>query len=228
MSDPSTPESMDEAIDWLMRDLPRDQLREIADMSKDDAVGLHRSLGMYIRNNLGLWGDTEKLCASMGLRRRVPAEYLSGPIIEQLWERLQKHPDYKWKPANKSADWCLLCGISAASALTRAHAHDGVPGHPDRTFKLCWTCHRLYDHDVVSSEEVLRAEQACHGGQRPDATAWFRRVEADLLDGERAVNKARQHKNAQIRAGLTVRLRNRAKKAWRTRKENESRLVKAV
>ncbi len=119
-------------------------------------------------------------------------------------------------------DGCILCGIQVASALTNAHAHEGTKGYPDRTFRLCWTCHRMYDHDILSTAEVVEAEKAWEAGAQPDATTLHRRIQADLANDTRTVNKARQHKDAAKRAGLTRRLSSRAKKAWITRNKNKA------
>ena len=120
-----------------------------------------------------------------------------------------------------SSDGCVLCGLQIASCLTNAHAHEGTDGYPNRTFRLCWSCHRMYDHDIIATNELLEAEMAWGQGDRPDATGLHRQIEADLAGGLRTVNKARQHKGAAQRAGRTRRLSNRAKRAWATRRSRE-------
>lgn len=115
-------------------------------------------------------------------------------------------------------DGCILCGLTVASALTNAHAHEGSEGWPKRIFRLCWTCHRMYDHDIIKTAELITAEAAWAVGDQPDATRLHRRIEAELASGLRIVNKARQHKGAAERAGRTRRLSLRAKKAWLSRK----------
>lgn len=121
----------------------------------------------------------------------------------------------------KSRPGCVTCGITVPSALTKAHVHEGFPGHPDRTFSLCWTCHRLYDHDIISSVEVEEAERAWQCGLTPDATQWFRRIEQEIADGTRAANKARQHKGGAARAVKKKKARARAIIAWKTRKARQ-------
>jgi len=80
----------------------------------------------------------------------------------------------------------------------------------------------MYDHDILSTAEVVEVENAWAAGALPDVTVLHRRIEAELESGIRIVNKARQHKDAAKRAGLTRRLSNRAKKAWATRNKNSS------
>jgi len=102
-------------------------------------------------------------------------------------------------------DGCILCGLQVLSCLTNAHAHEGAEGHPDRTFRLCWSCHRMYDHDIISTEEVLAAEEAWARGARPDAAQLHRQIENDLINQRRIVNKARQYGDGPQKAGRTRR-----------------------
>lgn len=90
-----------------------------------------------------------------------------------------------------------------------------------RTFRLCWSCHRMYDQDSLSTAEVVAEEAAWATGETPDETALHRCIEADLASGGRTTNKARQHKGAAKRAGRTRGLSNRAKKAWATRQKDD-------
>jgi hypothetical protein len=119
-------------------------------------------------------------------------------------------------------DGCVLCGLTVRSALTNAHAHAGSYEDPDRVFRLCWTCHRMYDHDIIRTAEVAAAEAAWAAGLRPDATSLHRRIEAELASGLRLVDKSRQHKGAATRAGQTRGRSNRARRAWATRRKNSA------
>ena len=80
------PETIDQAVDELLRVLPKDNTAEITAMSKDDLIALHFGLGMWIRNNLGLWGGNRKLLQATGKEHPDDA---SGVIIDALWQRLQ-------------------------------------------------------------------------------------------------------------------------------------------
>jgi hypothetical protein len=55
-------------------------------------AGYHFGMGMWIRNNYGLWGKNEALRASCGDARMHP-DNCSGIIIKRLWERLQSIPN---------------------------------------------------------------------------------------------------------------------------------------
>jgi hypothetical protein len=55
-----------------------------------------------------------------------------------------------------------VCGLAISELLTDARLHGS-----HRTARLCWTCHRAYDIDVLTTEEVLAADHRA-------VTAWER------------------------------------------------------
>lgn len=67
--------------------LPAGEKAKIAAMSQDDLVALHLGLGMWIRNNLGLWSENSALLESA--RAQNPDD-ASVVIIEALWRRLRE------------------------------------------------------------------------------------------------------------------------------------------
>lgn len=67
--------------------LPDGEKAKIAAMSQDDLFALHLGLGMWIRNNLGLWSENSALLESA--RAQNPDD-ASVVIIEALWRRLQE------------------------------------------------------------------------------------------------------------------------------------------
>lgn len=86
-------------------------------------------------------------------------------------------------------DCCCMCGLAIPELLTNAHLHGSR-----RTVRLCWTCHRAYDIDILTTREVLAAERAVRGRDRHiDINALHRTWERDLASGKRRVNKQRQH-----------------------------------
>ena len=58
------PETGDQAVGGLLGLLPDGEKAKIAAMSQDDLVALHLGLGMWIRNNLGLWSENSALLES--------------------------------------------------------------------------------------------------------------------------------------------------------------------
>lgn len=118
-------------------------------------------------------------------------------------------------------DGCILCGTLVHSTLSNAHGHarDGV--EDGKTFRLCLSCHRMYDHDIVSTVELVQAERRWEAGFVPDATALHRLIEADLAAGTRRVDKAVQHKFGARKAALKIRRRAAARKAVATRRQRQ-------
>ncbi len=93
---PREPQSVEEAVDTLIRVLPTESLDEITAMAEDDIIRMHHGLGLYIRNGFGLWSGNHPLLESCGDRNMHP-DNASGVILEALWSRLQEakgdHPD---------------------------------------------------------------------------------------------------------------------------------------
>ena len=86
-------------------------------------------------------------------------------------------------------DACCMCGLAIPELLTNAHLHGSR-----RTVRLCWTCHRAYDIDILATREVLAAECALRSRDRHvDVNTLHRTWERDLASGKRRVNKQRQH-----------------------------------
>ncbi len=81
-----------------MSTLSPEQIDAIRRMSKGELITLHFSLGMYIRNEFGLWQGNDKLLRAC--YPEVSDPYLreivmhdpdgaSRRIIEALWEKMQ-------------------------------------------------------------------------------------------------------------------------------------------
>lgn len=107
-------------------------------------------------------------------------------------------------------DCCCICGLAIAELLTNAHLH-----RSHHTVRLCWTCHRAYDIDILTTAEVLEAERAVRGRDGPvDVNALHRNWERDLASGKRRVNKQRQHGRTFEQSSANAR---RARETMRTR-----------
>lgn len=81
------PETVDQAVGVLLGLLPDGEKAKIAAMSRDDLVALHLGLGVWIRNNLGLWSENRVLLESA---RAQNSDDASAVIIEALWRRLRE------------------------------------------------------------------------------------------------------------------------------------------
>ena len=84
------PKSIEEDVQLLLSVLSEKDRQAIRTMAEEDLPSLHLSLGNYIRNGFGLWGNNEQL-----LKACCPDDFLqdaddaSGVIIKALWWRLQ-------------------------------------------------------------------------------------------------------------------------------------------
>ena len=88
------PKTVKEAVDVLLEELSKEDLEMIKNKKKDDLGDFHFSLGMYIRNEFGLWGENEDLfydCfgAKKGECFLGHPDMASDKIVDALWERLQ-------------------------------------------------------------------------------------------------------------------------------------------
>ena len=91
--DGSLPETLEEAVAYLIAKLNDDDLRSIAAMEQDEFLMVaHFGLGLWIRNNLGLWSDGPLAKSLAGNDYSLQADDMSGIILTALWERLQETP----------------------------------------------------------------------------------------------------------------------------------------
>ena len=92
------PKTVAQAVKRLKRELPLEDKGNIKDMQEDDLSGLHISLGVYIRNEFGLWSGNNELmesCRSVSGVDELHVDSASTVIISELWRQLQKMPDLK-------------------------------------------------------------------------------------------------------------------------------------
>lgn len=85
------PETVDEAAGVVLATLSDEDKNQIAGMAEGDLIGLHLGLGMWIRNNLGLWQGNQALMQS--IRQHTPdihPDDVSMVIIEAVWKRLRE------------------------------------------------------------------------------------------------------------------------------------------
>jgi len=86
------PETVEEAVDRLISEMPLKDRVKLADMSGYDIDGLHPSLGLYIRNNYGLWEERKLIesCRELTGDKNLQPEDAVKFILKKLWEKLRK------------------------------------------------------------------------------------------------------------------------------------------
>ena len=75
-----------EAVEFLEKTLPDEIQDYIRSLPKDDLILLHLSLGMWIRNNIPVWGNKELLTNYPGAH----PDDISHVILIDLWEILKE------------------------------------------------------------------------------------------------------------------------------------------
>lgn len=91
MNQKQWPATIDEAAGVVIAALHEAEAAKIAGMPESELIHLHFELGMWIRNNLGLWQGNDALMQA--LREREPdihPDDASMLIIEQVWRRLRE------------------------------------------------------------------------------------------------------------------------------------------
>jgi len=91
------PETTSSAIDWIIASLDEKEKQIICETKKADLISLHFSLGIYIRNQLGMHSGNNALmkdCARSESSDDTSYLYYdpdsaSGFLIEAVWKRLR-------------------------------------------------------------------------------------------------------------------------------------------
>jgi hypothetical protein len=97
------PKTVEAAVHRLLSEMSAHEKEELKQISRERLGVYHFSLGLYIRNNFGLWHENNELIKSCAMAKRKSGDCMyddgllfldpddcSGVIIEALWERLQK------------------------------------------------------------------------------------------------------------------------------------------
>jgi hypothetical protein len=95
---PNWPKTLDEAVARLMASMRVEDLAALRDTPEGGLIMYHFSLGMFIRNEFGLWQGNEELLAScfpdvtdpyMLMTIEHDPDKASGVIAKEMWERLE-------------------------------------------------------------------------------------------------------------------------------------------
>lgn len=75
--------TVDEAVQWVLAELPEETRAQVAHIRGESLVHLHFGLGLWIRNNVPVWGN-EELLRSLG--DEVHPDDVGGMILRGYWE----------------------------------------------------------------------------------------------------------------------------------------------
>ncbi|PQA84918.1 hypothetical protein C5F52_02665 [Limnohabitans sp. TS-CS-82] len=81
------PATVAEAISLMQDILPQHVQDDIRAMKSEDLGRLHRSLGMWVRNNFQLWSKDSEIRKEIGT---VCADNASEVVVCAFWEKLQE------------------------------------------------------------------------------------------------------------------------------------------
>lgn len=86
------PETIEEAVEQLLSLMSEEDKHCLKKTPKKDLIMFHFSLGLYIRNNFGLWKGNRELLQYISKSDFpfVHPDDASMIIIEELWKRLRK------------------------------------------------------------------------------------------------------------------------------------------
>lgn len=85
------PTNLEDAFDELKKMLHPVLLKEIKEGSERDMSGYHMGLGMWMRNNWGLWGGSRLAKYFNGIGIFHPDD-MSGIILDSFWRHLNSQP----------------------------------------------------------------------------------------------------------------------------------------
>ena len=87
MNQKQWPATIDEAVGVVIATLADEEKATISAMSESELIGLHMSLGAWIRKNFGLWSCNRPLLESTGDPHPDDA---AMAIIVAVWRRLRE------------------------------------------------------------------------------------------------------------------------------------------
>jgi hypothetical protein len=87
MNQKQWPVTIDEAVGVVIATLAEEEKATISAMSESELIGLHMSLGAWIRKNFGLWSCNRPLLESTG---EPNADDASMVIVVAVWQRLRE------------------------------------------------------------------------------------------------------------------------------------------
>ncbi|MES2183973.1 MAG: DUF6794 domain-containing protein [Pseudomonadota bacterium] len=82
----SLPHSVDEAVQVLLTLMPETEQAKVAQVREEDLDRLHLGMGIWIRNNLGLWSGNDELMADTGA---YDADGAAAVITRTFWLRVR-------------------------------------------------------------------------------------------------------------------------------------------
>ncbi|MES2187938.1 MAG: DUF6794 domain-containing protein [Pseudomonadota bacterium] len=80
------PQTVEGAVEVLLDLISENEQAMLADLPEEDLAGLQLGMGMWIRENMGLWQGNEELLADTGA---YDPDDASAVIIRAFWSRVR-------------------------------------------------------------------------------------------------------------------------------------------
>ena len=81
--------TVDEAVAKILSEMPEKDRSRLKSTPEDDLINFHFGLGMFIRNEFGLWAGNKKLLNSCGSETMHPDD-ASTVITKAVWKKLNE------------------------------------------------------------------------------------------------------------------------------------------
>ena len=85
------PQDFEDALETLACTLEPEVLQEIYESSRSEMINYHFGLGLWMRNNWGLWAGSP-LKSDLESRGLSHPDNMSGLILDSFWRKLRGHP----------------------------------------------------------------------------------------------------------------------------------------
>lgn len=80
------PKTVDEAVSLLLELMPAGEQVKVAQVEVEHLERLHLGMGIWVRNNFGLWSSNDDLMADTGA---LDADGAAAVITRAFWQKLR-------------------------------------------------------------------------------------------------------------------------------------------
>jgi hypothetical protein len=145
-----------EAAGWVLSNAPAKTTLQIARMPKEGLIHLHFGLGMWIRNNVPVWGN-EELIQSVG--KNVHPDDVGAMILEEYWRLARQKLPTQERERIELFESTLG---KLRGEKPKAKTHEGVLGELNAQIHAAWP------KDAKYPPFALRADKETHFTWQPD------------------------------------------------------------
>ena len=86
------PKTVEEAVNRMIQEMSEEDRTRLKNTPEKDLIMYHFSLGMWVRNEFGLWQGNDELLKSCAKKDPlIHPDDVSSIIIEELWNKLNKN-----------------------------------------------------------------------------------------------------------------------------------------